>query len=663
MRRQLTITTLLACWATLSWGVPAWRGVIERFNPDGATLSVRLHGDATFHFFTDIEKDELLEESPEGYLLPVNINGRTLHFNETDVELYRNYVLKSDMCGARRRNAPNRMASIDDEGRTYYPTLGDSIHSLVVLIEYSDVTFRIPDARDAISRKMNEEGYAAYGGYGSARDYFRASSDGKFAPVFDVSEVITLPETTAHYARGVWSEALRYALLELHARGTDFSKYDHDNDGVIDTVYFIYAGYGYHDTGNPDYIWPHQGVYDKDNAGELTLDGKTFSSYACSNELIADNRIPEGGQAPFLDGIGTFCHEYAHVLGLPDFYDTNTYGNNVTPEEWSLMDYGCYNDNSTRPPLMSSYEKWVCHWTEFIESEDATVYTLSCLGDAGDAVRMATGAPGEFFVAETRARKGWDASLPEEGLLIWHIKFNKSIWENNMVNSRTPLGVSIHYADSKEKLVCRPGADGSGIYLFPEGKDPLEPFTPGTEFSPTITSIRYDASTGCAGFGYNTVMERPVIATTMRTPWRPEGSDRTFAVSWDEVQDAEAYLLTVYKEGKRGRSYLDGCDERIIVGENSYIFSNVTLSFWEDEVKASVRVVKGLPAVSPGEEISFVPAELGNVKVESPETEEMAETEAVYYNLSGQRLTGTPRLPDIYVRHSGGNASKVAILR
>ena len=79
-------------------------------------------------------------------------------------------------------------------------------------------------------------------------------------------------------------------------------------------------------------------------------DGKRIDHYACSNEL-------RDGAGSVIAGIGTFCHEFGHVLGMPDLYST-TYTTAFTPGEWSIMDHGSYNNQTRTPPLYSVYERY-----------------------------------------------------------------------------------------------------------------------------------------------------------------------------------------------------------------------------------------------------------------------------------------------------------------
>ena len=89
--------------------------------------------------------------------------------------------------------------------------------------------------------------------------------------------------------------------------GVDFTQYDCNNDDEIDFVYVIYAGYGEADSDIRNTIWPH--TYYVSYFKTVKLDGKLLNTYACGNEIAYDSKQHAG--------IGTFVHEFSHVLGLP----------------------------------------------------------------------------------------------------------------------------------------------------------------------------------------------------------------------------------------------------------------------------------------------------------------------------------------------------------
>ena len=200
------------------------------------------------------------------------------------------------------------------------------------------------------SRKMNEEGFSYNGATGSCRDYYVDQSDGLFQPTFDVVGPIKLKHNMAYYGSngGVNSSDIRPHEMVVEAStyahdslGVDFNLYDNNHDGTVDFVYVYYAGYA-ESYGAATYtIWPHAsnltqlGIY-------ASFDGVMLDRYACSSEL----RYTTGTEA---EGIGTFCHEFGHVLGLPDMYDTMYSAE--TLGSWDLMCSGSYNNDSrTRLP-------------------------------------------------------------------------------------------------------------------------------------------------------------------------------------------------------------------------------------------------------------------------------------------------------------------------
>lgn len=344
---------------------------------------------------------------------------------------------RSDRVRLRRsgRNAPQRVRLSD------IPSSGEQ-RSLVILVNFSDCAFTTVDDPQAFyTRMLNEEGFTySNGANGSARDYYIASSFGQYYPTFDVAGPVTLSQSYAYYGAND-SEGYEYnsrlaSMVEeactLVDDEVDFSQYDSNNDGVVDNIFFFYAGYGEADSYKKNTIWPHSAYYMDDFGGRLALDGKYINSYACTNEINANNEQTAG--------IGTFVHEYGHVLGLPDLYDVNYSSATFTPGYFDLMDGGEYNNNGHTPPLFSAWERGEMGWLDFIElssAADTTMLSLLELSNSNMAYRVSVdGTDGnEYYVLENRQKKGWDAYLPGHGMLMWHIDYDKTAWKNNTVNT------------------------------------------------------------------------------------------------------------------------------------------------------------------------------------------------------------------------------------
>ena len=173
---------------------------------------------------------------------------------------------------------------------------------------------------------VNQEGYSGYDNEqytGSVFDYFKDNSCGKFQPQFDIVGPYTI-DYSQYSANGVENqEALVNAAVDAADPYVDYSQYDGDNDGYVDMVFFVFAGYGSNFNGNDSRLfWPHRYYVIKDQ-WYVTKDGIRLWDYASSTELYGWTNHPE---TVHLDGIGSFCHEFSHVLGLFDFYDSDGSG-------------------------------------------------------------------------------------------------------------------------------------------------------------------------------------------------------------------------------------------------------------------------------------------------------------------------------------------------
>ena len=127
---------------------------------------------------------------------------------------------------------------------------------------------------------------------------------------------------------------------------------------------------------------------------------------------------------PEMAGIGTFCHEFSHVLGIPDFYDTDGYtgGYSEGVGTWSIMDQGPYNNEGRTPPVFNAMERSIAGWIELEEIVNTGDYVLNDLQEYNEAYMLSTDTGGEFFVLENRQNShGWDAYLPGHGMLIYHV--------------------------------------------------------------------------------------------------------------------------------------------------------------------------------------------------------------------------------------------------
>ena len=261
---------------------------------------------------------------------------------------------------------------------------------------------------------------------------------------FEVSDIITLDNSRKYYGSNDRdgndknpAQMVRDACVVADA-SIDFSLYDQNGDGEIDNVFVFFAGEDEAEGFSEDCIWSHA-WWVKDGAGiSCSLDGKVLNSYACTSELS----LQSNGKDTDMTGIGTFCHEYSHTLGLPDLYDTD-YDNagGWAAGMWlstSLMDGGNMNNVNNTPPYYNAIEREILGLAEPILLEKDGTYTLSPIQN-NVVYRLNTDTEGEYYLFECRSNKEWDKYIGGNGMLVYHIdKTDKYLirWdEKNTVNA------------------------------------------------------------------------------------------------------------------------------------------------------------------------------------------------------------------------------------
>lgn len=332
-----------------------------------------------------------------------------------------------------------------------FPTTGE-IRGVVLLVAYKDIKFGLSDdsIRTLLQNRYNADNYTEeieYRGYsvvdqdsmairasipGSARDYFREQSGGAFTPHFDVIGPITLDKNRKSYGDnrngsdkdtgGMIKEACQKAYdLEL----TDFTDYDNDNDGVVDFVYVVYAGSDEAQTGIEECIWAKASTISLKLGNDMKI-----SRYACSGELYVDL---EGLTA----GIGTFVHEFSHILGLPDFYNTvNTDSEQLSMDVWSVMDYGLYNRGGFVPCAYTAFERYSLGWLPMNTIEGPATLSLGTTAEENTGYRIVVADDTtSFYLVETIRKEGWNRYAYAEGLLISQVTYDAKAWKGNKVNA------------------------------------------------------------------------------------------------------------------------------------------------------------------------------------------------------------------------------------
>lgn len=482
--RHLITVMLLTLISSQSYGVSPYPGKITITQADGSTLAVTRIGDGFCNaMLTD-----------DGYPLIYNPDSRNHEYAvcregileasgvaataaQARTEAEKGFVATLDKkaltevmdrqwISSRSRmtdtsSGPQRIVRIND-----VPTLG-KLPVLVILVDFADKKFSdnpgTPDPAAYYDRFFHQEGFSDFGARGSAYDYYRDASCGRYDPQFHVYGPVQVSGSYKDYGGVSGSENTYRMVVEAiqladSKYDVDFSQYDTDGDGKVDNVYCLYAGYGRADSGESESIWPHSyELHYKD--ATVSLDGVFVDRYTVSQQVNGQTHNPVG--------IGTFVHEFGHVLGLADHYNnssqlghsTNNVGN------WDLMSNGSYNDNQNCPPTYSAFERYSLGWAEPTELDLKTAVPVEMMPyiETGQCYRVSvTSDDKEYFLIENRQQKGWDEFLPGHGIVVWHIEENQLKWDKNEPNAD-----QAHQCVDIVEAARRYTADGSSSDPFP----------------------------------------------------------------------------------------------------------------------------------------------------------------------------------------------------
>lgn len=278
---------------------------------------------------------------------------------------------------------------------------------LVLLIRYADQSMDAESTPTFYSNLLN----GALTTSMSMKKYYSDMSGGKLDLVIDVRGPYTASGTAASYGENVNGNDARPATLvgeaidQAQADGVDFTLYDNDNNGAVDLVMVIHAGIGEEsDRAAPAAIWSHSWDLSSakvhgDGTGARQYDGKWISSYTIQ---------PEFNDGPGDSTIGVFCHEFGHVLGLPDLYDT-TYATQGVGDfslmaggSWGQFDaFSSLSAPGDRPSPLLAWEKDRLGWIS-VKYPDGTSVVANAPRDRAPerivslAVLLGLGALGFF---------------------------------------------------------------------------------------------------------------------------------------------------------------------------------------------------------------------------------------------------------------------------
>jgi len=488
MKKFLFLVILVTVLFSKAYAVPAYPGPIKYTQPDGSVITVQLKGDERVHWAESSDGYTLLSNGKNGWeyavadqsgdikasgILAREVSKRTLQelqflkglsknirFSSKQVNLLKSvWEAKNnsdELIGTGQFYKQNPTTTNDGRKKVFTPKGTKKL--IMILIEYTDVKFT--KTRQDFVDLMNTQDYNMNGAQGCVRQYFSEMSYNQFNVTTDVApNKYTADYDMAYYgapngtAHDIRANDLMKEAVDKADPDVDFSQYDNDGDGSVDGVYIIYAGYGEASSDDPNTIWPHAG-----SISGKSYDGKIISKYSCSNELNEDGS---------LTGIGVICHEFGHVCGAPDYYDTDyaTGGQFPGTGKWDLMCGGCYNGTTTNsgnvPSHFNVFEKIRAGWISPIMLSGSTTVSIPDITTNPTAYIYNTTTDDEYYILENRQKTGFNSYVNGHGLLIY--RYSKTYWDAH-ANKTYPEGfylVSANITTNPTATTSDPAAYGT----------------------------------------------------------------------------------------------------------------------------------------------------------------------------------------------------------
>jgi M6 family metalloprotease-like protein len=465
--------------------------------PDGTVLTVRLHGDEWFNWISTIDGYRIIknadgvyeyvsllksgEVSPEGIKAsdPENRSNAERAFltsiqpgsgvsRETIQKIRESYSMQLKSSTSSVNFAPSGQQKL-----------------LVILANFSD---RQPSyTQESFNRFMNEENY---NGTGSFRDFYLENSGGRLEINSTVTQWVTLPNTHDYYgAENKWGEFAYHAVQAAHAAGVDFSQFDNDGNGIVESIAIIHQGPGQEVSRNDNDIWSHSWSL---SAAGYSTNARRFNGVLV-NQYTAQPETRDNFGA--MNTIGVICHEFGHSLGIPDYYDTNQEidGSYVGTGVWDLMASGTYNGSpqGSLPSHHNPFSKIELGWAQANTISDAGLQVLEPVISSENVLRINSPVTHEYILLENRRRQGFDAGLPGQGMLVYHVDANRIAQRriSNTINTSAHQGLYVKAAGGNINLPSAPYPGSLNITQLTDETNPAMVTWTDEPFNRSITNV------------------------------------------------------------------------------------------------------------------------------------------------------------------------------
>jgi len=565
-----------------SLAVSAYPHPVEYNLPDGTTITIQLMGDEKVKWAETLDGFSILLNAEGFYeyaILDANDDMvrsgiRASNTNErTNTEsAFLMGIAKNLRFSKSQISLMNQIWEVQEkEASKAFPTTGNR-KLICILIGYADLAFT--KTQSDFNNLFNQVGYSAGGATGSVKDYYLENSYNQFNLTVDVAGPYTASQNMAYYgANDGYGYDIRPRELVLEAINladpdVDFSEYDNDDDGWVDGVYIIYAGYGEEAGGGANAIWAHAWWL----ASPVLKDGVYLQRYSCSAELRSNT-------GSTITAIGVICHEFGHVLGAPDYYDTDYAigGEFQGTGQWDMMASGSWNNGGVTPAHHNGFTKvYYYNWASATLLTSATTITLNNAAEHSNSFyRYNTTTTNEFFLLENREKHLFDGHIPGSGMIIYHVHSTVfAAGVSNNINNTHPQKMYPVSQNATMDPTATPSSYGNinaatcawtgvGKTQFTDATLPSSKSWAGANTNKPITNISRNVGAKTVTFDF---MGGSVSDQTV-----------TFNVKDQFEVPIEGAMITVYPEGAKNQAVLSASNtNKVDIRRQSIIDQNRT---------------------------------------------------------------------------------------
>ena len=389
--------------------------------------------------------------------------------------------LPSDSDGVYDVNFKNAtpVKNVHDQG--YYldgcPTTGAPA-VLVIPVSFSDGAKLTTSHIDKLELAFGENGDYYY----SVDNYYRIASYGQMDLDVTVLDTWYTPKNKSTYYEKLTDsdgyangdQVLLDEILQYLDKTWNLSKFDSDGNDVIDAVVLI----NNLDVGEDDFHWAYRywNTYVDNQGYYYEYDGVSANDYIWASYYFLQEDDNGNYNNSNVFNTYTYIHEFGHVLGADDYYDTSDAGNHPM-DGHDVMDYMLGDHNA--------YTKFNLGWitsSRLVVTNSSITLSLEDFSKNGDTIILANnwdaalGAYQEYYIVVYYTNSGLNGNgngyFDRNGIVVYHVNASlyKEIYEGetyyDVYNNNTDIS-DTEYGTADNLLEFVTALDGD--YIFDVG--------------------------------------------------------------------------------------------------------------------------------------------------------------------------------------------------